>query len=145
MDAKEEARKVLDNYFSALRAQDWEKLKGCFPDDDTLVYFGTDEGESWVGWEEVGPFLQSQMESFERVMVNRTPLSFRELAGREAVVFCELDEMIITSGGKRHDASVRFSGTLEKIGSQWVITHLHRSIPAPKPVVAYEKIRSVRY
>ena len=145
MSAIEDASKVLDAYISALRAQDWEKLKNCFHCDEALSYIGTDAGEMWVGWEDAEPYLKSQVQSFERVVINREERQVREVAGLEAVLFVEKDEMMITMGGTRHDIKVRLTGIVEKRNGRWAIGHLHRSIPSHKPAVVYKEYPAIRF
>jgi len=145
MGELEEARIVLDTYFSALGSQNWEKLQACFAHDESLTYIGTDDVEIWLGWKKAEPFLRSQIESFERVVATRSPLVFRETIDKDAVLFAEEAEMTITSYGKPHYAKIRLSGVIEKRTDGWAITQFHRSVAPPKPVVIYPEHHMVRY
>jgi len=145
MDTLDAARQMLDRYFTAMMDGDWEQLASCFSHDDTLVYLGTDETEIWQGWREAEPFLRSQIENFERVAVDRTPLHSRLTPAGDAVLFAERARMVILSRGKEHQVQVRLSGALERREGRWVITQFHRSVSPTRPVVAYTEQHLVRF
>jgi ketosteroid isomerase-like protein len=145
MEPLDAARSALDRYFKAMENRDWDMLRSCFIHDDTLIYVGTDETEIWQGWQEAEPFLRSQIENFERVMVERSPVQERLTSSGDTMLFVERARMKILSKGREHEVQVRLSGALEKRDDRWVISQFHRSVTPTRPVVAYTDQHLVRF
>lgn len=140
----EEARKVIDNYFKAKEEGSFELLSSCFLQDENLLYIGSDRGEVWKGWEKVSKYLKAQFISFEKFKAERKKIFEKEIEKDRVYLFVEENEVSVSFRDKTKSDVFIISIVVEKIGGEFKITFLHRSLPAKEPSFPYS-MGSVRF
>lgn len=140
----EEARKLVEKYFQAKEMGNFEVMKECFWQDKDLLYVGSDRGEVWKGWDMISKYLKAQIISFESFTAKRKKIMEKELLKDRIYLFVEEDEVTITLREKTKTDFFIISIIIEKIGDEFKITFLHRSLPSKEPSFPYS-LGTVRF
>lgn len=140
----EEARKTIDNYFKAKEEGNFELLSNCFLQDENLFYIGSDKGEVWKGWDTLSKYLKAQFISFEKFKAERKRIFEKELDAGRTYLFVEENEVTVSFRDKKKTDIFIITIIVEKIGDDFKISFLHRSLPAKEPSFPYS-FGSVRF
>lgn len=138
-------KELIDRYLDAYNARDIDALMAAVATDDSLIVYGTDEGENWHGWRAFSRVTEKLFHAVEEIRWERgePKVSFsadgniawfaEELVGRFMVL------------GVEHRSPIRFSGVAENRGGEWKIVQIHRSVAVEGVTVPYLESHGVRF
>lgn len=132
-----EITEALDAYYAAYSGRDLEALARAVVQDDSLIAFGTDREETWLGWDEAKGYIRAQLRAFSEVRFERKALSVKVAEGGEVAWFCELTVAQIVAADERMSLNLRMSGVFVHTAEGWKLAHFHRSVPVKDVAVPY--------
>ena len=136
---------LINGYLDAYNQGDIDSIQSSVANDSNLVAYGTDEGESWHGWEEFSHSRKRFFHAVEEVRWERgNPVIHFSQDGNVAWFSEELSGNFKVVGNK-HKCPIRFTGVAEKRGESWRIVQLHRSVAVEGFSVPYLETHGVRF
>lgn len=141
-----EITELIKDYFDAYRHRDINALAGVVANDDDFIAFGTDEGETWEGFEEFKSASEQLFGAMEEISWERSKKPWIHFS-RDGNVswFAEKLGGKFVTGGEDHECDLRISGVAEKRDGDWTIVQFHRSVACEEHVVPYLETHGVRF
>jgi ketosteroid isomerase-like protein len=122
---------VLESYVIANETQDIELIQKIWAPDDDIIIFGTKGDEKLIGWEAIRDATQEQFNSFENTLISVRDQVVKINKFGDIAWFSEvINYNFILDGKARSYEGIRYTGVLEKRGTDWFIIQSHMSIPA---------------
>ena len=133
-----EVKTTVDALMGAFEAEDITKFEEIMARDPSMVTFGTDASERWVGFEAVRDSFAKQVSAFEVEKIN-TSNQVIKIGGEGSVAWFSqvVDWSISINGSSQSVPGIRVTGVLEKSSDGWKIVQFHTSAPVQGQVVAY--------
>ena len=132
-------KSVLLKYARFWATEDVRLASQIFAHDDSMVNFGTDLDEHWIGWKALRSSLEHQFKAYEKVRVAVRDQVIRVHKNRETAWVSEIIDFAVWVGGKRMSVKdCRFTGVLEKRKNEWMFVQSHLSVPVRGQAVSYE-------
>lgn len=137
---------IVNRYLEAYRRRDIDELGNLVARDANFTAYGTDEGESWHGWENFKKSTEKLFKAVKELHWDRgkTRVTFSR-DGTCAWFSEEHTGHFLTADGKKHTRNFRLTGVSEKRGGQWVLVQFHRSAPIKGFAVPYLETHGVRF
>ena len=136
---KAAVKSVMDQYARVWATEDVRLASQIFAHDDSMVNFGTDLDEHWVGWKALRSSLEHQFKAYEKVGVVVRDQVISVHKKRETAWVSEIIDFAVWVGGKRMSVKdCRFTGVLEKRKNEWIFVQSHLSAPVKGQAVEYE-------
>ncbi len=136
---------LINRYLEAYQRRDISALGDVVARDANFVAFGSDEGETWYGWDKFRTAAEQLFAFAREIHWNRgTPRVTFSRDGNCAWFAEEMTGNFLTGEGK-HECKFRLSGIAEKRGGQWVLVQFHRSVPTKEYAVPYLGMHGVRF
>ena len=140
-----QVQNLINAYLDAYNDKDIEKIKQIVANDETLVAYGTDEGEIWHGWNEFSNVTKKILHAVEEVKWHRgTPKIYFSNDGNVAWFSEELSGHF-TVLGDEHKCPIRFTGVAVNTDGAWKIVQMHRSCAVEGHSVPYLETHGVRF
>lgn len=136
---------LINSYLDAYNAKDIEALGGVLIKDESLVAYGTDEGETWHGWKDFQHVTEKLFEGVQEIRWKRGTPKINFSADGGVAWFSEELSGHFMSIGDEHDCPIRFTGVAERIDGQWTIVQFHRSVAVEGYSVPYLESHGVRF
>lgn len=138
-------KELIDRYLDAYNARDIDALTTAVATDETLIVYGTDEGENWYGWKAFSRVTEKLFHAVEEIFWERgEPKVFFSTDGNIAWFAEELVGRFMALGVE-HRSPIRFSGVAENRDGEWKIVHIHRSVAVEGVTVPYLESHGVRF
>lgn len=126
---------VLDKYAQAYSDKDIESMMSLFADDPDLVVIGTGEDEWIEGYNELKTGFKRDFSQADNIKIIFDKVTISS-SGNFAWVSSKM-AMICEIGVEGIKLSGRLSLVLEKRDNNWLITHIHFSLPALEQKTGY--------
>ena len=136
---KANVQTVVDNMEKAFEANDAELLASVFSKSQDNVFFGTDATERWIGFDS---FINAQKQFFNSVekgstiTFNNVVVDVSRLADA-AWVSCVMNWDGVGQGEPFSIKGVRMTLVLQKQNTEWLIYHIHGSVPVSGQMIEY--------
>ena len=135
---KAAVKAVLDQIIDVMKTEDMELYSKIMAHDDDMVNFGTDAAERWVGWEPLKSAFVQQFVSVEETEISVRELDIKVHKSGEVAWFSEIWDWKGKAQGQPFAIEgMRFTGVLEKRNGNWVVVHVHASIPVSGQAIKY--------
>jgi uncharacterized protein (TIGR02246 family) len=141
----QEVKSLIDRYCDAYRHRDIDSLSDVIANDPQFVAFGSDEGETWLGWEEFRSASEKLFGAIRELHWNRGTPVIRFSRDGTVAWFTEELSACYVSANEKGECSFRFSGVAEKRSGGWVFVQFHRSVPVKGYAVPYLETHGVRF
>lgn len=139
---KAAVQSVVDRFYQLHVTEDLDTLSRIMAHDATMVNFGTDAVEKWIGWKSLKKAFQNQWEAFENPEITFKDQSiFISQTGTVAWYAMQLDFRVTHKGKEVSWTDVRTTGVLEKRNGDWLVVQFHNSVPVLKQLAEYGKSR----
>jgi len=136
---------LINSYMEAYNNRNIEALSDLVANDDTLVGFGTDKGESWVGWNTYRNVTEKQFAAIDEIHWDRQKPMLHFSSDGNVAWFSEEFGGKFQCAGEEHTCAFRMTGVVEKRQAKWVIVQFHRSCPVEEFAVPYLETHGVRF
>jgi uncharacterized protein (TIGR02246 family) len=137
-DAAAEVRTVLDKMVRAWETGDAGAVEAIMAKDKDAVWFGTDAGEHFVGYEPVRASIGKQFATYQGTKVQVKDRSIRLSASGTVAWATEVMDLSTRSGSDSVTLSgMRVSSVLEKRQGVWLLVHFHYSMPVAAQAIKY--------
>lgn len=121
---------LIDEFFEAMDAQDWERFSSLNAHDDDVAHVGTERGERWAGWDELEAATRDQFESLTSFEASSRARRVKPIGDGTAACFSEVLDLRIESGGASQELEgARLTGAAERRDDRWVLVQTHLSLP----------------
>ena len=135
---KTSVKAVIDQFTQSIEVEDIELFSKLHAHDADMVIFGTDAAENFVGWETWKDAMSRMFESFEESEISVNDLSIKvNETGKAAWATAIYDWTLKTMGEPIDIKGMRISLVLEKRNGNWLICHMHGSMPVEGQVAEY--------
>jgi len=138
-------KQLIDRYMEAYAHRNIEALSGTVAKDAEFIAYGTDESESWHGWEVYKGATEKLFGAIEEIHWDRKEPHIRFSKDGKVAWFAEQLHGKFVISGEKHDCDFRLTGIAENQNGNWVIVQFHRSVPAHPHAVPYLEIHGVRF
>lgn len=129
---------VIDRFGHMWEDEDIDTFDEIIAQDPDMIVIGTDTAEYIVGYEDFRQIRQEQFDSFDNVEFSVNNRDVRLSQGGTVAWFSEIfDLFIMAEENPVHLRDLRLSGVLEKRDGDWMIVHLHTSVPIAGQAAAY--------
>jgi len=133
-----EAKKVIDQIPSAMESGNLDMFSGMMSHDSSLVVFGTDAAEYWVGYPDVEQALKEQFAAFKDITFTVSEQKMEISPLLDAVWFSELVDWSMTVGDQAVDLQgLRLTGVMTNGPDGWKIVQMHFSMPVTGQAAEY--------
>jgi len=136
--AKVAVNSVLDQWIQVIDTENLELFSKLMAHDPDMVSFGTDAAERWVGYESLENSMKKQFESTEE---NKGTSRERVITVHKSGEVAWWSELWDWKGKAQGQPFVlegmRLTGVLEKRNGNWVIVHVHASVPVSGQAIKY--------
>ncbi len=133
-----EATKVVNQFVTAFEAGDMDALSQIISHDSSLVVFGTDEAEYWVGYPAVEEALKAQLAAFKDIKLTVSDQKVDISPKLDAVWFSErVDWSMIVDDQPVDLKGMRITGVLTEDPGGWQIVQMHFSMPVSGQAAGY--------
>lgn len=119
---------IRDWYYAASEGQTKEFFD-YFLQDERTVYFGSDPGEIWYGYEAVRAGLMQNFGIYGKWTIMSKNLVVRQLD--DSAFFTDDVELSVRQGGNSFAEDARISGVLIRTAGGWKIIQVHMSFGVP--------------
>ena len=131
-------KEVIDRFYHLYETQDMELFNNLIADDDSMVNFGTDAVEYWVGRTPLKESFQKQWAAFEEPQVSLRDLVVKiSESGTVAWYSLFIDFRVKFKGEITEWKGARSTGVVEKRNGKWVIVQFHNSMPQTERAAEY--------
>jgi len=129
---------VIDTFNQAFINEDIEAMSRIHSHAGDLVVFGTDAAEHFVGWEPWRESLSGMFESYDEVTLDPKDLSIAvDDDGAMAWATAIYDWTLTAAGEPMVIDGMRVTFVFEKNAGNWVICHMHGSMPIQGQLAEY--------
>lgn len=133
-----EAKKVVDQIPTALESGNMDMFSEIMSHDSTLVMFGTDSAEYWVGYPAVEQAMKAQLAAFKNITFTVSNQKVEISPQLDAVWFSETADWSMTVNDQAVDLKgMRITGVLTKDPGGWKIVQMHFSMPVMGQAAEY--------
>ena len=133
-----EVQAVVDLYMEAFERGDSALFASTMADDETMISFGTDAAERWVGKSNLIASFLKQVGAFDVESIDISNQVIRLSQSGTTAWFSEIADWYIRKGGDTVTIQgIRITGVLEKQGGGWKIVQFHTSAPVAGQIVEY--------
>lgn len=139
-------RELVNEFLEAYQHRDIDALAGVVSNSKDFFAFGTDQGETWIGWEELKTASEQLFGAMEEIHWDREQESRIHFSKAGDVAwFAEEFTGCFVTAGEKHDCEVRITGVVEKRAGDWKIVQFHRSVTPEDHAVPYLETHGVRF
>ena len=132
------ARGTLDDFWRAISTQDHGLLTRVVANDNSMIAFGTDAAERWIGSATYLEAEKQMMQVFDVTKLNRVEETLRVNSGGDVAWFSTVFDLEIDVGGELSNfKGLRTTGVLEKRNGNWKLVQSHTSVPVSGQQVEY--------
>jgi ketosteroid isomerase-like protein len=136
--AKVAVNSVLDQWIQVIDTENLELFSKLMAHDPDMVSFGTDAAERWVGYESLENSMKKQFESTEESKGTSRERVITVHKSGEVAWWSELWDWKGKAQGQPFALEgMRLTGVLEKRNGNWVIVHVHASVPVSGQAIKY--------
>ena len=133
-----EVQAVVDRYMEAFERGDSALFASLMADDETMITFGTDAAERWVGKRNLLASFEKQISAFDVERIDISDQVIRLSHSETTAWFSEIADWYVQVGGKIDTIQgIRITGVLEKQEGEWKIVQFHTSAPVAGQIVEY--------
>jgi len=138
-------QELVDRFLSAYKNRNLDELAGLVWRDPNFTAFGTDRGESWLGWENFRGASEKLFSNVKEIDWKRGSTRIHFSQDGNVAWFSEELAGTFLSGGKRYECPFRMTGVAEWKDGRWQIVQIHRSVPVERCAVPYLETHGVRF
>lgn len=125
-----EATKVVNQFPAVFESGNMDVLSDIMSHDSSLVVFGTDSAEYWVGYPAVEQAMKAQLAAFKNIKFTISNQKVNISPQLDAVWFSERADWSMTVNDQPVDLKgIRITGVLTKDPGGWKIVQMHVSMP----------------
>ncbi len=130
IEQEQEAVKViLDKYRLVNETENIDLAKEIWANSDEIFVFGTSNDEKLIGWNAIKLALKSQFEQLDNILISVQNQYVKVNSTANTAWFSEImNYNYVQDGEAKSFEGVRFSGVMEKEGTEWRIVQSHISI-----------------
>ncbi|MFA4875605.1 MAG: nuclear transport factor 2 family protein [bacterium] len=136
---------IVNSYLDAYQHRNIDALGNLVAKDESFTAYGSDEGESWYGWNQFKIAAEKLFGAVEEVHWTRGEPRVTFSRDGSCAWFAEELTGKFIAEGKKHESKFRLTGIVENRGGQWVMVQFHRSVPVKGYVVPYLETHGVRF
>jgi hypothetical protein len=133
-----DATKVIDQFPAALESGNMDVFSQIISHDSSVVMFGTDAAEYWVGYPAVEAAMKEQLASFKDIKLTISNQKVNISPQLDAVWFSEMADWSMTVNDQPVDLTgLRITGVLTSDPGGWKIVQMHVSVPVTGQAAEY--------
>ncbi len=133
-----DAKRVVDQFLTAFESGNMDIISQIMSHDSSLVVFGTDAAEYWVGYPAVERALKAQLAAFKNIKLTVSDQKINISDQLDAVWFSELVGWSMTVNDQPVDLKgLRITGVLANDPGGWKIVQMHFSVPVSGQAAEY--------
>ena len=132
------ARMVVDKFPMALESGNLDTLSQIMVHDSSLVVFGTDSAEYWVGYPAVEQAFKAQIAAFKDIKITVSNQKVNVSESLDAAWFSEMADWSMVVNDQPLDLKgLRITGVLTNEPDGWKIVQMHVSMPVAGQAAEY--------
>jgi ketosteroid isomerase-like protein len=136
--AKVAVGSVLDQWIQIMDTENLDLFSKLMAHDPDMVNLGTDAAERWVGYEALENSMKKQFESLEESNATSRERVITVNKSGEVAWWSEFWDWKGKAQGQPFAIEgMRLTGVLEKRNGNWVIVHVHASVPVSGQAIKY--------
>ena len=132
------AEATIDKMWDSFQKGSVEMFSETMARDEDMISFGTDVAERWQGWVSLKQSIEKQFGSLEVLSIKRQNKTIKYSQLKDTAWFSEVVSWEVMNGGEKAlIEGIRFTGVLEKRGTNWLIVQFHTSVGVAGQVIEY--------
>lgn len=136
--AMAEVTRIVNQFPSALESGNMDVFSQLMTHGNSLVAFGTDSAEYWVGYPAFEQAMKAQLASFSDINFTVSNQKINVSENADAAWFSEMADWSMTANGQPVDLKgLRITGVLAKEPDGWKIVQMHFSVPVSGQAAEY--------